>query len=519
MEERPGIWRFSNLRFRTRLALILFLTMATTSAILIVTYVRVSRRMRTYVNGVAEDLTVISQVAKVTDKIAPQMTEKQVLDMYTRVVETNGLTRLPGSTISVVTPSGKIIGSTNRKQVGKKTKIRKRHIVAKPDLVKMFYNFKDVNTDSGVQEDSYTVQFPLTKGDKVIGYLTFKGIGDDAKTLLRRNYVIASFWIFPTMLAGIFGAVYLAFRFTRPVDMLVEGAKQVAQGNMYVSLPVTEHDEIGRLEQTFNQMVERLRESRTLQERLNEAEKLSLVGRFAATAAHEIRNSLNFINLSIDQVRIKQASLAAGREGTASSRTSGEIQRNLANVKDEISRLNRLVNDFLSIGRQTSPILAPCDLRQTLADAVAMVDKQAHTQEVEIELDVPEGLPVIDADSSQLKTCFLNILTNSVQAMPRGGSIRVSTHETLEKIGTGKIRMCFSDTGPGVPAENREKIFAPYFSTKTTGFGLGLAITRKIVEDHGGRIYVAATPGPGAEFVIEIPMSHAPVQSAEMVTA
>jgi signal transduction histidine kinase len=386
-------------------------------------------------------------------------------------------------------------------------------------LVKMFYNFKDVNADSGVQEDSYTVQFPLTKGDKVIGYLTFKGIGDDAKTLLRRNYVQASFWIFPTMLAGIFGAVYLAFRFTRPVDMLVEGAKQVAQGNMYISLPVTEHDEIGRLEQTFNQMVERLRESRTLQERLNEAEKLSLVGRFAATAAHEIRNSLNFINLSIDQIRIKQASLASGREGPTASRTAAEIQRNLANVKDEISRLNRLVNDFLSIGRQTPPILADCNLRQTLVEAVAMVERQAHTQEVEIHLDVPRSLPLIEADSGQLKTCFLNILTNSVQAMPRGGAIRVTTEETRENGDAGKIRLCFSDTGPGIPPENRERIFAPYFSTKATGFGLGLAITRKIVEDHGGRIYVVANSGPGAQFVMEIPMSHAAVRAPQAVHA
>jgi signal transduction histidine kinase len=519
MESTRGVLRFSNLRFRTRLALILFLTMATTSALLVITYVRVSERMRTYVNGVAEDLSVISQVAKVTDQIGPKMTEHQVLAMYTRVVEDNGLTRLPGSTISVVTPNGQIVGSTNRKFVGKKTKIRKHHIVAKPDLVKMFYNFKDVNADGGVQEDSYTVQFPLTKGDKVIGYLTFKGIGDNARALMRRNYVIASFWIFPSMLAGIFGAVYLAFRFTRPVDMLVEGAKQVAGGNLYVSLPVKEHDEIGRLEQTFNQMVERLRASRTLQERLSEAEKLSLVGRFAATAAHEIRNSLNFINLSIDQIRIKQAAQSSEREATSVSRAAVDIQRNLANVKDEISRLNRLVNDFLSIGRQTPPVLASCDLGQTLAAAVAIVEKQAHTQDVEIHLDVPESLPVIDADSAQLKTCFLNILTNAVQAMPRGGSILVSAQEIASDGILGKVRLSFSDTGPGIPAQDREKIFAPYFSTKTTGFGLGLAITRKIVEDHGGRIYVASRRAPGAEFVLEVPMSHAAVTPEAAVTA
>jgi signal transduction histidine kinase len=270
----------------------------------------------------------------------------------------------------------------------------------------------------------------------------------------------------------------------------------VAGGNLYVSLPVTETDELGRLAQTFNQMVERLRENRKLQERLNEAETMSLLGRFAATVAHEVRNSLNFMNLSIDQIRAKSAS--------SDERAARDLQRNMNNIKEEISRLNRLVNDFLTAGRQTPPQLGPCDLRATLEEAVGLVEKQAQVQHVTINVQVPKDLALMQCDAGQLKTCFLNILTNAVQAMPEGGDVRVIGSERNGRAPCLELR--FADTGPGVPAEDQERIFAPYFSTKATGFGLGLAITRKIVEDHGGRIYVAKHGKPGTEMVVELPL-------------
>jgi signal transduction histidine kinase len=278
----------------------------------------------------------------------------------------------------------------------------------------------------------------------------------------------------------------------------VAGAEQIAQGNLDVSLPIG-NNEMGRLAETFNRMVERLRENRELQERLNEAEKSSLLGRFAATVAHEVRNSLNFINLSIDQIRAKHAG--------SDERTARELQRNLRNIKDEISRLNQLVNDFLAAGRQAPPALAPCDLRASVEQAVALVEKQASRQAISITTDLPPDLPTLYADSGQMKTCFLNILTNAVQAMPRGGEIRVTGRRAgAGDANPGSFQVRFADTGPGIPAEDRERVFAPYFSTKATGFGLGLAITRKIVEDHGGRIYVADSDGPGAVMVIELPL-------------
>jgi signal transduction histidine kinase len=334
-------------------------------------------------------------------------------------------------------------------------------------------------------------------GDQVIGYAVIEGESDQVTALSRMWYKQRLSWILGTMLAALCIVLYLAFRFTKPVDQLVQGAQQVATGNLYVSLPSSGPDEIGRLAQTFNQMVERLRENRALQERLNEAEKLSLLGRFAATVAHEVRNSLNFINLSIDQIRAKHLD--------GDERTGRDLQRNLANIKDEISRLNHLVNDVLAAGRQAPPTLMPCDLKATLTEALALVERQARHQNIEIELDLAQELPIFRLDSAQIKTCFLNILNNAIQAMPMGGRLGIFAATTKSPEGVECLQLHFVDTGPGIPAAEREKVFAPFYSTKATGFGLGLAIAKKIVEDHAGRVFVDSGDKPGTDLVVQLP--------------
>lgn len=481
-----------DLRFRTRLALVMFLTMACTSAALMMTYVQHNRRIKAYVAGQTSDLLQIIQLTQT--RIPPTGTRDQALEAYMKALKDAGL-----SSVTLTSPTGEVLASTSPGQVGKKIKIKKRRVEPKQDPIKISAELHDIDIDPSVEQKPYLVEFPIVQGDKVVGYAQVRGEVDVVGELLRRMYVARFMWIVATMLAGLFAVVYLAFRFTKPIDMLVDGAQQVAQGNLGVSLPVTGSDEMGRLAQTFNQMVERLRENRALQERLNEAEKSSLLGRFAATVAHEVRNSLNFMNLSIDQIRAKHA---GGDE-----RTARELQRNLANIKDEIIRLNRLVNDFLAAGRQAPPELARCDLRDPVGQAVALVEKQAHRQDITVSVDLSEDLPALHADAAQLKTCFLNVLTNAIQAMPGGGQVRIVGRSTSENGGAGLLQVRFADTGPGIPLEDREKVFAPYYSTKTTGFGLGLAITKKIVEDHGGRIYVGDGDTPGTVMVIELPLT------------
>jgi len=487
----------SSFRFQTRLALVMLLIMGITSAFLTVTYVNYTNRIMAYLTAMTSDLVAISQLAQ--ERIPADANRDQAINEYEKVLKASGLS------YSLTTPSGQVLKSTNPGLVGKKFKIKRTTPAAKPEPIRFTVPLDNIDAASSVNADQtpYPVVFPIAQGDKVFGYaeVQVRGVGEQVNALLARHYRDRLELILATMLAGMFAVVYLASRFTKPINALVAGAHQVAQGNLYVSLPTAGSDEMGRLAQTFNQMVERLRENRQLQERLNEAEKLSLLGRFAATVAHEVRNSLNFINLSIDQIRAKYSA--------SDERAARDLQRNLNNIKDEIARQNRLVNDFLAAGRQSPPTLAPCDLRLTLEQAIALVEKQAHSQDISLTVDLPADMPNLQADAEQMKTCFLNILTNAIQAMPGGGEIRISAQKVSKNGNAGSLQMRFADTGPGIPAKNRERIFAQFFSTKTTGFGLGLAITKKIVEDHGGSIQVRDSDAPGTVIVVELPITQA----------
>jgi len=479
------------LRFRTRLALVLFFTMACTSAVLMATYMSHNRRVKAYVAGQTSDLLQIIQVA--SERIPPNADRKQALEIYQKALKDAGLSAV------MALPTGEVVASTNPSLVGKKIPLKKRRTLGgKESPIQISAELRDVDVDPSIDQKSYPVQFPIVQGDKVLGYAQIRIEMDEVGELLRRIYVVRLAWILCTMLAGIFAVVYLAFRFTKPIDLLVAGAQQVTQGNLYVRLPVSGADEMGKLSETFNQMVERLRQNRELQNRLNEAEKLSLLGRFAATVAHEVRNSLNFINLSIDQIRAKHTD--------GDDRARVELQRNLQNIKEEIVRMNHLVSDFLAAGRQMPPALAPCDLRATLAEAVSLASKQGHRQGVKITATLPDDLPVFRLDAAQIKTCFLNILTNAIQAMPGGGQVDIAAETVRDSGGSDFLQLRFQDTGPGIPLEDRERVFAPFYSTKATGFGLGLAITKKIMEDHGGRIFVTEGQTPGTVMVLELPL-------------
>jgi nitrogen fixation/metabolism regulation signal transduction histidine kinase len=468
----------------------MFLTLACTTVGLMVAYVRHDRQVKAYTSVLTSDLL---QIVSVTQQHIPQNSDrKQALEFYSKALKDAGLSSI------IALPSGEVVASSNPAQVGKKIPLKKRRPATKENPIQISAELQDADISPAVGQKSYTIEFPIVQGEKVLGYVQIKGEMDAVGALLRKKYVDTFALILCTMLAGMAAVVYLAFRFTEPIDLLVAGAQQVAGGNLYVKLPEGRRDEIGKLTGTFNRMLERLRQNRELQERLNEAEKLTLLGRFAAVVAHEVRNSLNFINLSIDQIRAKHS------EGD--TRAGAELQRNLKNIKEEIGRLNHLVNDFLAVGRQMPPALAPCDLGKTLADAVALAEKQGHRQNIKITVALPNPMPAFQLDAGQIKTCFLNILTNAIQAMPHGGEINITAASITSGVAMEFLQLRFADTGPGIPSEDREKVFTPFYSTKATGFGLGLAITKKIVDDHGGRIFVADGATPGTVVVMELPV-------------
>lgn len=281
-------------------------------------------------------------------------------------------------------------------------------------------------------------------------------------------------------------------RFTRPITELSQAARKVTKGELDFNVPVSGPVEVSALSKTFNEMLVGLRSKRDLEEQLQRAERSAVVGRLASGIAHEIRNPLNFINLSIDHLR---EAFAPKDESLRAPYT-----HILTTIKDELARLNRLVSDFLSYGRPAKLKLREIDARSLIEEVRDLVNTQAEQQGVRVGIGQNyNGSTKLRADAEQIKTCFSNLMINAIQAMPDGGSLNVSLRPN-----NSRLEIEFADTGVGIAPEALEQIFEPYYSTKDTGIGLGLPLTKKIVEEHGGQIEVESAPGKGTTFTVTL---------------
>jgi signal transduction histidine kinase len=290
--------------------------------------------------------------------------------------------------------------------------------------------------------------------------------------------------------------ILLVWRFTRPISQLSDAAKKVAEGNLAVRVQAADKtDELGQLAARFNEMTAELEKKGELEAKLQQAEKSAVVGRLSSAIAHEIRNPLNYINLTLDQLRAKFVP-----EDEAKAKTFDKLTSQL---KAEVNRINQLVSDFLRYSRPLRLELTPTNLREVLDNSLKIVEHQAEEQIVKISIVEPEKASRILADAEVLRSVFSNLFLNAIQAMPNGGELNttVSPDEELVKIEV-------ADTGGGISDENLPKIFEPYFSTKETGTGLGLAIVKRIVDEHNGTIEVESKEGVGTKFTVKLPKSY-----------
>lgn len=289
-------------------------------------------------------------------------------------------------------------------------------------------------------------------------------------------------------------AVVTGWSFTRPIQALANSARAVAAGNLDFQVPVKRKDEVGQLATIFNEMIAGLKSKRELEERLNQAERAAVIGRLTQSVAHEIRNPLNVINLSIDHANKKYAPAdPAQRE---------KFTQLLASIKDEIERLKHLVNDLLNYGRPMKIAAETIDMRQLVEETLALLRQQADVQGVAVTIDKQSGPTNVSGDRERLKSFVSNLAINALQAMPGGGHLtaQIARHD-------GRIEVKISDTGVGISEESLGKIFEPYFSTKQSGFGLGLAVTRKIIEEHQGTIAVESQLNRGTTFTVTLPVA------------
>ena len=275
-------------------------------------------------------------------------------------------------------------------------------------------------------------------------------------------------------------------KFVRDLSEVTEGARALAAGDLDRKIPVRTNDEIGELAADFNIMAADLKQH--IHER-QANETLIAVGKFSAALAHDLRNPVEGLKL---------LSRELGKR-VDPQRPEHEIADTIV---QSVDRLSSLVNQSLDFARLNQPVFGETDLT-ALADEVL---QDFRFGDVELKKDYAHCLPPVEVDAAQIKRVLANLLRNALEACySKSGSARCQIRLTLQ-ADREKVHLEVTDTGPGISAEIREKIFDPFFSTKPGGHGLGLALARQIISNHGGTIAFASEMGQGTRFVIELPI-------------
>jgi signal transduction histidine kinase len=234
------------------------------------------------------------------------------------------------------------------------------------------------------------------------------------------------------------------------------------------------------------------------QEALRRRDRLAAMGELASTVAHEVRNPLNAIGMSVQ--RLRREFLADAPGGSAAD--SDERRELLDVLASETGRINRIVQQFLEYARPPRLSFRQVDLGALLRDAAVAVDGLASARGVSIETLIPQTLEA-EVDPDQLTAAIDNLLRNAIEASPSGGHVLLRAQSD-----NGGYVITVKDQGPGIPSQDLPRIFDLYFTTKPEGTGIGLAVTHRIVEGHGGSIEVDSAPGRGTSMIVNLPAHH-----------
>ncbi|MFO7605553.1 MAG: ATP-binding protein [Desulfurivibrionaceae bacterium] len=324
-----------------------------------------------------------------------------------------------------------------------------------------------------------------------------------AKTSISNTKNIHIFLVTIGPLLLIITAFFFMKGFSHSLSVLTEATRKIQLGEKQFLITEPLKDEFGELASSFNNMTVSLHDQYN---KLQEAERLAAVGELAAGMAHEIKNPLAGVKVSVE---VLSQELDLNQEDKAI----------FLQIVNEIDRINALLKSLLNYARPPKPESVPFDVYQVLETTIKTAQyslratpADAHKQ-IEFVRDYDSMVPKIIADPSQLQQILLNLFLNAGDAIAHQGTITVRTR----KISEATIQIAVSDDGKGIDSQSLEKIFKPFFTTKSHGTGLGLAICKRLVEQHnGGNITVANNPaGAGTTFIITLPIHHAKTEVIE----
>ncbi len=344
---------------------------------------------------------------------------------------------------------------------------------------------------SGLVSDGVSEYVPLSQDliafdGSPLGRLWILRSFDPARARIRAlQQQLVGMW-FLAVAAGLLVSYALVRWLIRPVEALDRAAAEIARQNYDVRVPAEGRDELGRLSRTFNAMCESIQSARR---ELIRQERISTIGRMATSIVHDLRNPL--------------AAIYGGAEMMVDTDLSQpQMKRVAANVYQASRRIQEMLQELLEAARGRAGEREPCRLAEIVAAAVEGLKGKAAGQNVRLSVDVPEAIE-LTVDASRMERVFVNLVGNALEVMPEGGEIRVEA-----RAAGGAVEIDVTDSGPGISPEIRDQLFQPFVTHgKRTGLGLGLALSRQTVLDHGGDMWAEPSPEGGARFRIRLPLT------------
>ena len=332
----------------------------------------------------------------------------------------------------------------------------------------------------------------LGRGGDLLGVLIIASSRREIVELERHVLNVAFVVGLVGILAGVLLSRWVAARISAPVDELADAARQVAKGNWDVRVYSTSADELGEMAAAFNRMTRELSEQR---DRLVQAERVAAWRELARRLAHELKNPLFPLQITVENLtRARQLPPEQFEE---------IFRESTQTLLAELNNLKTIVGRFSDFARMPAPQPQTISLNELAQKVVKLFEPQLRASgrpPIEARLALGPGLRPIQADSDLLHRALSNLVLNALDAMPSGGTLTIRTHQR-----ENSVVLEVSDTGAGLTAEECQRLFTPYYTTKQHGTGLGLAIVQSVVSDHHGRITVESEPGRGTTFRIELP--------------
>ncbi|WP_338869248.1 sensor histidine kinase [Myxococcus stipitatus] len=341
---------------------------------------------------------------------------------------------------------------------------------------------------------------------------------EDLKTT-RRDVLLSVL----TLIVGssLVGWMLVVLYIQRPLGRLVGAMRSVVAGDFTANVVPHQRDEVGEVVLAFNAMVKELGAARNqltaeveariaLEAGLRRVDKLATIGQLSAGLAHEIGSPLLILG---------------GRAQALAARTElpEDVRRNANILVEQVERISRIVQQLLDFSRRKPLRLEEMDILVSVRAVVDLLELEARKRNVRLEFSCPRPLPRVLADGDGVQQVALNLLTNALRATPQGGEVRVSlTPSAFQRAGTSERQaVCLSveDTGPGMSEDSMKHVFEPFFSTWSSsgGTGLGLAVVKAIMTEHGGAVSVVSPEGKGGQFFVHFPV--APVDAVVEVVA